>query len=1200
MTKTTLKLISTTTTTTTTALLLCFCCFCCCCQAQVLEGNKLRLRDASEFIAFANAVNKGTDYAEVTVLMECDMDLSGQSSSMSGFSGVFDGQGHVISGLKLSGSQYTGLVGTSLKGATVQNLVMDDSCLFKPTNIWSEPYTSPIFAYCKAADRDCVVESVVNLGVMECSTAFVRHTYIGAAMGGCDATAQHACVVRNMMNYGQLYYHGASATKLFLGALVGFCKGGSSSATPACLFENVVNYGRVHYTDTLATELHLGGIVALAEKRVTIVNAAQFATVLTVNRKSDNYYYGPIVGYSNGGSADAGEGNSISRVLWSSDLGFTKYAGRDSTNTNDADVVTTFDRSTFAINPAAAAAPGRLVEFLNDYVTKYNQKLKQQQQQKIDGSNNGGSTSISISSSSSSSSAIIDDNYNGNGGLYSWVQVSFDTHGGSAVLPRALLLIPPQDARAYPFETPTKEGTEFAGWYTEDSLATPLNCTRLRAGRTVTLHAKWSHYFVTFDAAGGSDFSEHNIKAPFGTAFVLPAAEPTKEGCTFRGWVPRQTVSYNGTAYTVPNHDVTFAASWELNNYMVRLYTDDFNKTLYKEYELPYGTAVRFPRDSPQRAGYVMTGWTPATDPAYAPTASGDGYVVPSHDIAFVAKWASHTFTASFYLSKEASVNGTPLETQQHLAGEAILLSAVGVPTLEGHTFVAWEPADKSLEVDSTTGNYIMPTADVTFYALWAAVNYTVTFVDNATAQAMGSAEVPYGTPIPYPEVPSASGTTLYWHIEGGGAEAPKAMPAYNFTAYGVWDRTRYYYTVVPVPGAAASSSKVMHEGDPITAPDQEPTRLGYVFAGWREDAACQGANFSRTVMPAADLTVYGCWTPLPFVATMDPAYGGLPSTTVTLLCGAPFAVEEPRREGYTFEGWCEDADCIAPMFTETTMPPRNLTLFAAWSPAPYVLCISESGNIDNDGYSSSTTTTIGNDNSLSCMLVEFGAEVAAKCEIPRSLFRVGYEFMGWSLEPYHQQQLGSSLSDDILVDVETLRMPASNMTLYAVWDVIEYTVFFVPGEGNGAPVLRAYPYGAQLDYPVYVRDKYIQAGWYTSESFEQDTLFDKATMPAQNLLLHLRWRGNPHNVTFVTNGGNAMDPATVDYNTKVNFNKEYLPTKANTNFTGWFLDNKLTEMCKYKRMPDEDLTLYARWSAASVPGLSLAVMFLAVLFVLF
>ena len=87
-----------------------------------------------ELIEFATIVQGGAQYSNA--YLEADLDMEGYNSQFKpigtngkAFRGVFDGQGHRIKNLHISGSgDFTGLFGAVGGGATISNLILDSSC----------------------------------------------------------------------------------------------------------------------------------------------------------------------------------------------------------------------------------------------------------------------------------------------------------------------------------------------------------------------------------------------------------------------------------------------------------------------------------------------------------------------------------------------------------------------------------------------------------------------------------------------------------------------------------------------------------------------------------------------------------------------------------------------------------------------------------------------------------------------------------------------------------------------------------------------------------------------------------------------------------------------------------------------------------------------------------------------------------------
>ena len=92
-----------------------------------------------QLIEFSTVVAGGAQYSNA--YLEADIDMEGYSSqfkpigtSSKAFRGIFDGQGHRVRNLNITGSENTGFFGAVGGGATISNFVLDSSCSIRGTN----------------------------------------------------------------------------------------------------------------------------------------------------------------------------------------------------------------------------------------------------------------------------------------------------------------------------------------------------------------------------------------------------------------------------------------------------------------------------------------------------------------------------------------------------------------------------------------------------------------------------------------------------------------------------------------------------------------------------------------------------------------------------------------------------------------------------------------------------------------------------------------------------------------------------------------------------------------------------------------------------------------------------------------------------------------------------------------------------------
>ncbi|MCL2712146.1 MAG: InlB B-repeat-containing protein [Methanomassiliicoccaceae archaeon] len=115
------------------------------------------------------------------------------------------------------------------------------------------------------------------------------------------------------------------------------------------------------------------------------------------------------------------------------------------------------------------------------------------------------------------------------------------------------------------------------------------------------------------------------------------------------------------------------------------------------------------------------------------------------------------------------------------------------------------------------------------------------------------------------------------------------------------------------------------------------PKKTGYTFAGWYDVTLTVAYTF--TTMPAEDITLYAKWSVNQYTISFNSNDGSDVDPIEKDFGASVEAPEAPTKTGYTFAGWYSDED-LEELYTFTTMPAEDITLYAKWSLNSYSVAV--------------------------------------------------------------------------------------------------------------------------------------------------------------------------------------------------------------------------------------------------------------------
>ena len=487
-------------------------------------GETITLSSANDLIKLSNDVNGGNFYTGTTVLLDKDIDFTGLSDKFAPigsvwktcFRGVFDGQGHTVSNLKVTNSTYGyyGLFGFSW-GTSIRNVIMDSTCAISGSFFNSNAKKDGDVGYvevggvigeCEAFRSSCKVESCINMGKVELTAMTAANTdgYIGGVVGNSHASG-YGSTVTNCVNYGALTFSG-EVDHLNIGGVAGSIAGKDDARG---VIQNCLNYGAIMHSGKSRTATNLGGVLGVNgngnEEIISLLNMGPFA----VTQKKD-YRIGALIGYF--------WKTTIAHSYWSGryePCGFVK-AGTLSECAN-------FSTTTFALGTPVT-------------VGKYTGRSL------LDALNAGS------------------DAYAGRG--YAHWLLDKDNKPATFRLNKDRTLFK-MNSQLILMPNLANEGTTavFDGWYTDEACTAKLTNFEVKA--ETVLYGKWGNatktYTITFDTRDGLPVAPITGKA--GTVVELPKDITKGDSCEL-GWWESNSGVVAPWSYIIPPGDVTLHAAW--------------------------------------------------------------------------------------------------------------------------------------------------------------------------------------------------------------------------------------------------------------------------------------------------------------------------------------------------------------------------------------------------------------------------------------------------------------------------------------------------------------------------------------------------------------------------------------------------------------------------------------------------------------
>ncbi len=463
--------------------------------------------------------------------------------------------------------------------------------------------------------------------------------------------------------------------------------------------------------------------------------------------------------------------------------------------------------------------------------------------------------------------------------------------------------------------------------------------------------------------------------------------------------------------------------------------------------------------------------------------------------------------------------------------GKSVALTSI---SREGYVFGGWykESAYKTkvTSISSTSSG------DITLYAKWTPINYTVVFNANGGSGSMKQLSCSYDTGYALSENKFTRKGYVFngWNTAKDGTGDPfedeewfenlSSVKGAKITLYAQWDPINYIVRFDANGGEGIIEDQEFRYDEQKPLFSNEFTRRGYMFNGWKKGSTSYKENQSVKNLSAVEgevVVLTAQWK-------ADPAYEGYNYSIVFEGNGSTKGTMKPlamklgtekaltsntyTKDGYHFAGWSREQDGETVYQNKAKVIDLNevygenpVVLYAVWEANTYTVTFNgNKGNYIPEGATKAATT-----------YTQIFTYDELETLDPVKFSQNGYEFKEWNTK---NNGTGVSYSDSCS---EVFNLSTANngkATLYAIWDPITYNIVYDLGGGTNSELNpEEYNTTKAVSLKVPTKKGSTFVGWY-DETGKKVTSIAKGSFGDKMLTAY--WNVNTYSVKLNANGG--------------------------------------------------------------------------------
>ncbi len=373
------------------------------------------------------------------------------------------------------------------------------------------------------------------------------------------------------------------------------------------------------------------------------------------------------------------------------------------------------------------------------------------------------------------------------------------------------------------------------------------------------------------------------------------------------------------------------------------------------------------------------------------------------------------TFTANRIVTFSDGTGITTAEVNDHSK-----ITAPETPERTGYTLEGWY-RDEGM-ADEWDFNTDTVTADITLYAKWAAISYTITFDENGgdTKANPSTIAADYNTTVEMPVPPEKAGHTFTgWNTspdDTGDAFTESTAVTGDATVYAQWSINSYTITFDKKGGdTEANPPSITADYNTTVELPAPPEKAGHTFAGWNTSPDGTGSAFTDSTAVTGHATVFAQWSINSYTVTFQDWNGDTLKTESVQYLGAATPPADPSRTGYTFTGWDKVYDSIT----------DNVVVTALYAINTYTVTFHKNGGTTEPSPKTKTA--------------QYNTTVA----LPTPPGKTGAAFVGWNTKADGSGSAftaATAVTGDITVYAQWLTTPAIKSPLTPTYNSLKLT----------------------------------------------------------------------------------------------------------------------------------------------------------------